>query len=120
MNLLQETIQSIKRSGHEIKDIMFIGSEHSGHSCTWKEFETLADQDYDDGYGAAKVAIDLIIVFKDGAKMWRGEYDGSEWWNFSTPFKMPEETHPIKNLFTNSVGWDELNRINEKKEKYHD
>lgn len=49
--------------------------------------------------------------------MWRGEYDGSEWWEYSTLFKKPEETFPIKNLFAVSVGWDSLKDINEKEEK---
>lgn len=52
MNLLKETLEDIKHSGHEIADIVFIGSQNSGYSCTWLEFEKLADQEYDDGFGA--------------------------------------------------------------------
>ena len=43
MNLLAETINAIHGSGHYIKDIVFIGSEQSGHRCTWKRFKELAD-----------------------------------------------------------------------------
>jgi len=32
MNLLEETIEDIKQSDHKIGDIIFIGSEKSGHS----------------------------------------------------------------------------------------
>ena len=64
-NLLKETKEAIKKSGHKIEDILFIGSEKSGHSCTWEEFEKLADVEYDGGYGASEVAQDLIIVFKE-------------------------------------------------------
>jgi len=37
-NLLEETKEAIKGSGHKVKDILFIGSEETGHNCTWKEF----------------------------------------------------------------------------------
>jgi len=50
------------------------------------------------------VAGDLIIVFSDGAVMRRGEYDGSEWWNFYPPFQMPKQIFPIENLFVNKLG----------------
>ncbi|MDY0198969.1 MAG: hypothetical protein RBR68_14285 [Tenuifilaceae bacterium] len=110
-NLLEETIDDIKRSGHKIEDIIFIGSEKSGYSCTWDEFRELADEEYTEGFGAQKVATDLIIVFSDGAGMWRHEYDGSERWMYSVPFKMPTEAKPIKCLFAQSVGWDDLDAI---------
>jgi hypothetical protein len=111
INLLNETKEAIKRSGHTIKNIIFIGSEGSGHSCTWEEFRDLANVEYDSGYGGQKVASDLIFVFEDGQKMWRGEYDGSEWWEFGSPFVMPENKLPIKSLFAD-IGWDSLQDIN--------
>lgn len=95
MNFLKETVEGIKKSGHKTSDIVFIGSEKSGHQCTWKEFTKLADIEYD---GGAEIAGDLIIVFSDGGKMWRGEYDGSEWWEYSPPFKQPEVKLPIRTL----------------------
>jgi hypothetical protein len=112
MNLLQETIEFILQIGKETKDIIFIGSENSGHSCTWAEYEILADQEYDNGFGAQEVARDLIIVFSDGSKMWRNEYDGSEWWAHFPPFKVPTEAKPIKKLFVNGFGWEDLANIN--------
>ena len=102
MNLLKETREAIKDSGHKTEDIIFIGSKQSGHSCSWAEFETLADIEYDDGYGGQEIAKDLIIAFKDGSTMWRGEYDGSEWWEYPEPFSMPKEKHKITSLV--SVG----------------
>ena len=114
MNLLTETRTDIERSSHEIDDIVFIGSEESGHSCTWEQFECLADREYDKGYGAPEVAQDLVIVFSDGTKMWRGEYDGSEWWEFSAPFEKPDKLLPIKHLFVDEsqVGWCDLAELN--------
>lgn len=112
-NFLQETIADIERSGHAPEDIIFIGSRESGHSCTWDEFRTLADFDYDSGFGAQKVASDLIIAFKDGATMWRYEYDGSEQWQFSEQFRMPTNTRPITRLHVTNeqVGWRTLAQI---------
>jgi len=79
MNFLEETISAMESSGNLLEDISFIGSEVSGHSCTWDDFIQMADKDYDNGYGAPEVAQDLVIVFKNGTKMKRGEHDGSEW-----------------------------------------
>lgn len=114
-NLLHETREAIGRSGYAEKDIIFIGSEYTGHSCTWEEFTELANIEYDSGFGAAEVAQDLIIVFSDGAKMRRGECNGSEWWEFATPFIKPEETKPIKRLTVRGVdkiGWESLESLN--------
>lgn len=110
MNLLEETILAIREIDHEIEDIVFIGSQSSDHSCTWSEFEVLANHNYDSGYGTQEVACDLIIVFADGSEMWRYEYDGSEWWAYSRPFKMPTETKPIKTLFGGYSSLAEINR----------
>jgi len=44
--------------------------------------------------------------------MWRHDYDGSENWAYSSPFKMPTEVKPIKKLFVNDVGWQDLAEIN--------
>lgn len=108
INLLKETIDSIQQSLHLPEDIIFIGSENSGHSCTWDEFMVLANKEYDCGFGAQEVASDLIIVFKDGTKMSRHEYDGSESWYYSYPFKMPAEIKPINQLITQKIGWESL------------
>jgi hypothetical protein len=84
-NLLRETTNAIANSGHVIEDVVFIGSLNGEYRCTWDEFTILADVEYSSGYGAAEVATDLIVRFSDGKKMWRGEYDGSEWWEFDAP-----------------------------------
>ena len=97
-NLLHETIQAIEAFGHEVQDIVFIGSIVSGYSCTWTEFLLLADIEYNNGFGAQEVAYDLVIVFGDGSTMWRNEYDGSEWWEYSKPVKIPTEQKQISKL----------------------
>lgn len=114
-NLLHETKTDIEASGHKPEDIVFIGSQGAdGHECSWEEFQRLADQSYDCGFGGAEVAADLRIVFSDGHQMWRGEYDGSEWWEYSVPFVRPSEKRPIRSLFRGIGAFETgLARINE-------
>ena len=98
MNFLKETINKIESNGQTVENIIFIGSRESGHSCTWGQFVELANFDYNNGFGGQEIPSDLMIAFADGAMMTRGEYDGSEWWDYIEPFKMPKEQKPIKTL----------------------
>ena len=98
INLLQETTQAIENSGHKVQDIAFIGSVVSGYSCTWDDFLLLADIEYNNGFGAQEVAHDLTIIFRDGSTMWRNAYDGSEWWEYGEPVKIPNEQKKITKL----------------------
>ena len=50
----------------------------------WDFFDSL-DFEYDDGYGTQMLA--GTIWFTDGTWAQRGEYDGSEWWEYC---KCPE------------------------------
>ena len=110
-NLLQETIKDIENSGHKVSDVIFIGSLDSGYSCTWDEFITLADIEYDAGFGGQEIASDLTIVFCDGSTMWRGEYDGSEWWEYSKPVEIPEKQKQILKL--KGEYWTSLEALHE-------
>lgn len=110
MNLLKETIRDIESSGHTIENIIFIGSEDSGHCCSWDEFMIIANVDYDSGFGMQYIASDLIIVFSDGSKMWRGEYDGAEEWVYSKPFVMPAIKKGMSSVIGD--GWQDLSEIN--------
>ncbi len=113
MNLLEETIQAIAESGHTPEEIIFIGSEKTGHQCSWAEFQQLADFEYDYDYGSQKIAIDLIIVFSDGARMWREEHGGAEWWKFLKPFVRPAKSLPIQGLVVSreQIGWCALEQM---------
>lgn len=98
INLLQETIKATYTSGHTLGDITFIGSPETGHRCTWPEFQTLADIGYDEGFGRQNVARDLAIVFTDGSRLARHDYDGQESWKLIKTFRMPDQVHPIVSL----------------------
>lgn len=95
-NLLKETIKILNDNGKTTKDVRFIRSfqekNYNGgefYYCSWDEFEKLADFLYDDGYGGNEINRGLMVV---GDNWWleRGEYDGSEWWEFKEPPKGPD------------------------------
>jgi len=111
MNLLDETLLCIADSGHSTEDIRFIGSDDGKYVCTWGEFQKLANVDYDNGFGTQHVAQDLIIGFSDGQQMWRHEYDGSEYWNYSRPLPVAKNPKSITSLFAKS-GWETMEEIN--------
>ena len=81
MNLLEETINILKKNGKSQDDVRWVGNK-SGY-ITWEEFKQLANRRYDNGYGAVKVNEKLVVV---GDDWWleRHNYDGAEWWEYKT------------------------------------
>ena len=100
--------------GH--KDIMFIGSANGIYRMNWDKFIEKADFDYDNGYGSAHIAEDLIVYFKDHTYMTRFEYDGSEWWNYSVPkiFNENDEYKDFDILGNNRYMWKNVEEMNDK------
>jgi hypothetical protein len=122
-NLLKETLYLIKHSGKTENDILWVGT--STEYMTWENFKKIADTDYDESWGSPKVAQDLMIV-GDGWWVERGEYDGSEWWEFKQIPVKPEKLIEAKALTVNqaeklgyevSCGWESLARINNMEEE---
>lgn len=117
-NLLKETIDAIEGSGHKVEDVMFVGSADGKYRLTLPEFSRIANFDYDSGFGAQEIAKDLIVYFNDSSCMVRGEYDGSEWWEYNVPktFKESDESKPYKNVWAGNVegavGWTDLEELN--------
>lgn len=117
-NLLKETIECLTENNKTIQDVLWVGS--AVHKTSWSIFEVVADVDYDSGYGSAKVAQDLLIV---GINWWleRGEYDGSEWWEYKELPTQPDKDIKLnaltiwqaeKNGFDVCCGWESLASIN--------
>ena len=119
-NLLEETLERMKGVGLGPEDIVFIGSADNEYSMAgWREFEALADVEYNDGYGAPEVATDLEIRFQDGTHFVRAEYDGSEWWDAVMPRVNPESsTKPITRLIVSpeETGWMTISELAESDE----
>lgn len=79
MNLLIETIEILKENKLSPPDVKFITDGVS--DCSWEDFAKEADFEYNEGYGGNEISLKIKIVGED---WWleRGEYDGSEWWEF--------------------------------------
>lgn len=95
-NLLQETTGYMKENGKAPADVQFVRFGKGPFFCSWDEFAAAANFTYDNGYGGAEVDTGLRIV---GADWWleRGEYDGSEWWEFKTlPAKPEMQRTPVE------------------------
>lgn len=73
--------------GKTIDDIKWIGDSSGKRTTDVKKFFNSIDFDYDNGFGCAEINESLVIV---GNNWWleRGEYDGSEWWEFKTVPKL--------------------------------
>ena len=117
MNFLEETKEAIKDSGHNFEDVMFIGSSNGEYRMSWEKFVTKANFNYDDGYGAAAIATDLIIYFKDCTYIERGEYDGSEWWSYNVPkvFNVNDKYKDFNILGDDRYMWKTVKEMNDSK-----
>jgi hypothetical protein len=103
VNLLDETLEVLKKYGKNEKEVEWVGSEEWGW-FTWEEFKEVArDVWYDNGYGTEEIATDLVVV---GSDWWleRHGYDGKEWWVFKTKPRRPAERKRPKALCIRQVG----------------
>ena len=80
-NLLEETLEAIKGAGLFPDAVSWVGSRDGAYGVDWDQFVSIANVEYDSGYGGQEIASDLVVVFKH-QQGWleRQEYDGSEGW----------------------------------------
>ena len=111
-NLLTETIKVLKEHGKTKKDVVWCGSEEYGF-CTFNEFITIANVEYNSGFGGQEIASDLVIVGKD---FWieRRECDESEWLEYKVIPTKPKNKVSFKSFTDGS--WNNLKEINNKQE----
>lgn len=115
MNLLQETLEILEQHGYTFDDVIAIYGDK--FQITKENFTSLADVEYDDGYGGAEVARDLRILGNDFI-IHRAEYDGSEWWHFEyiSLDKIPQQIKQIQALVESQskieYGWGKLDDLN--------
>lgn len=101
MTLLKETIETLATHGKVPADVLWVGGGEPGWGAkgtfvgSWEDFERFANFEYDAGFGGAEINTTLKVV---GADWWleRGEYDGSEWWEFKTLPKRSETAAPMR------------------------
>lgn len=80
INLWEETIEVIEDNKRTWDDVSHILGNN--FQISKENYERVAKKTYyDSGFGAPHVAVDLVI-YGAGFLMKRGEYDGSEWWEF--------------------------------------
>lgn len=120
MNLLRETLEAISDSGHTVADVVRVGSSDGVYGMPWDAFAAIADVEYDNSWGSAKVATDLVVVFADGQYLKRGEYDGSEWWETNPPLPAAPAPSPFASAIVSpkDIGWCSLAECNAPGGKY--
>lgn len=121
MNLKEETLEVLRIHGKSKEDVKYVCGED--FQISLGQFWELSDTEYDSSYGAPEIAQDLMLI-GDDFWMERGEYDGSEWWDFRT---MPDTTGlPIREISALSIwqynatckpeygkiGWETLSELN--------
>ena len=110
MNLLNETLKALETHNISAEDVLWVGSMDGKMAIRWDAFELIADKtNYNNGYGGVEIANDLVVV-GNGWWLERGEYDGSEWWEFKTmPFK-DLYAEPFEHIC--DCGWKGLAELN--------
>jgi hypothetical protein len=78
-NLKDETLEELSEHNKTVDDIVWVGSRDG--VIPVDEFLREADFAYDDDFGLAEVARDLVVAGTDWC-LYRHEYDGAEWWEF--------------------------------------
>lgn len=116
INFFDETLEFIVQSGHKEEDVMFIGSADGRYRMNWEKFKEKANFFYDCGFGASEIAVDLIVYFNDGTYMDRGEYDGSEWWQYHglLNFSEEDEYKDFNILGGSEYMWNSVEMMNNK------
>ena len=113
-NFKDETLSILEANGKTWNDVKFIQGDDFKVSNNKDELLELMNFEYDDGYGAPQIAEDLIIV---GDNWWleRGEYDGSEWWEYKETPRPNLKLKEIKRFQVkdDQVGWESLKDVNE-------
>lgn len=114
-NLYYETLDELAHNGLTSYDVLWVGSLDGKYAISFEKFAEIANIEYDAGYGAQEIAVDLVVV---GQSWWleRQEYDGSEWWEFKEiPFKSPD-SKPFDRVkvYPEQIGWRNIHQIMEK------
>jgi hypothetical protein len=72
----------------------------------WDEFIARLNFEYDSGYGTQELY--GTIWYKDGTWSGRGEYDGSEWWEYNRCPPIPKQLNRLDKVRDQKI--DELSK----------
>ena len=101
LNLLEETLDSIKESGHSEDDVSYVGSNDGEYRIDWNQFKDIARNTWYGGYTEddyTEIAYDRILVFDDGSRLVRQWQPESEsWWEY----RKQQHTHHAPKPFIN-------------------
>ena len=101
-NLLEETEKMLQDLGKTWQDVRYICG--NGYEISQGDFRRIATGfNYSADYGHQYVPEDLTIV-GDGWWLERGEYDGSEWWEFKSCPRRPTTIRPLLTIDGNEFG----------------
>ena len=89
INLRQETADILKENGKTAGDVLWVQFGAGKFYCSFDEFMAAANFQYDNGFGGNEIDLTLKVV-GDGWWLERGEYDGSEWWEYKSRPDKPE------------------------------
>ena len=98
-NLLEETTKVLSKYDKKPSDVLWVGNKK--HKTTWDNFSQVANNTYDNGFGAPVVDVALVVM---GSDFWleRHEYDGSEWWKYKSFMQfnpVEEKVFTYKDIF---------------------
>ena len=114
-NLIEETRSVLKHIGKNAVNISWVGSYDGKYAMSWFDFRNkFKDINYYAGYGAQKIASDLVIVFGDHSWLERKEYDGSEHWTYKRVpvFKGFNNFDIVDAPSVGLTGWKDLDGLN--------
>jgi hypothetical protein len=101
INFYDETWEAIHESGHTPYEVRFVGSVVTAEELPWRVFmEMVKVIEYDPSYGDQHIRKDLVIIFTDGSRLERFEYDGSEKWVHVKHIMIPETTTEMKGVLS--------------------
>jgi hypothetical protein len=101
-NLLSETLHLLNLHEKLPSDVQWVGAVDFGW-FTWRQFERLADCEYDSGYGSSdEIPQDLVVVGED---WWlaRGEHDGMKWWEYKSLPPRPGQARVPRSLIVGTL-----------------
>jgi hypothetical protein len=93
-NFEEETRREIKNVGLTPEMVAFVTDGENSQS--FDDFISNCNFEYNSSFGRAYINSNLEIVFNDGSWLERGEYDGSEWWQYKKTSAKPKGVSKLK------------------------